>query len=185
MPVAQLAHLTPDQNLIRHSVLTSLGVAAPLQSFVGWTVGGIAAVLGVILANLQNVTALVTPSSLKWGLMLTVASILLGVVAKQMLEAILFASSHLLQIYDELFSEEGIALLKACKSDPSSFAFELRKFYLWPMNLFIESSANKGGTDFLVSEKRIGKLFCIGLYFAWAHFLVGAAGLCIIALGIK
>lgn len=156
-----------------------------MQELVGWTVGGLAVIVGVVLANLQNVTALVTLSYLRWGLIFIVVSLLLGVIAKQMLQAIAYAVSHLLEVCNDLFSEEGIAYLKECRGNPTSFAAEVKKFYLWPMSAFVAYSAKRGGSDFLISEKRFGRLFCVGLYFAWLHFLVGLLGLVIITLGIK
>jgi len=151
---------------------------------VGWTVTGIAAIFAVLLANLHEVRELVNICSLKWGFIFLVLSLLTGITAKQMLQGIVFSADHLLKLTEDLFSPEGIGLLSKVTLTPEQLSLELTKFYYWPMSYFVGRSAKKGATDFLLSERRFSKLFCVAMYASWVHFLFAAIGIGIITFGI-
>src|SRR6185312_7633524 len=110
MSIQLLPHLDPRQTLIRHTLLSNLKVAEPLGTFLGWSTLAIAGVLGVILNKLTDIQPLLHPSTLKWGLSLLALSLLFGAIAKQMSEALVFASKQIITISSDIFSEIGIEL---------------------------------------------------------------------------
>jgi|GEM_PF-3352483 len=185
MSIQLLPHLDPRQTLIRHTLLSNLKVAEPLGTFLGWSTLAIAGVLGVILNKLTDIQPLLHPSTLKWGLSLLALSLLFGAIAKQMSEALVFASKQIITISSDIFSEIGIELLSTAHLTPDTLADELGKCYFWPLSAFVRHSTRKGSTQFLISEIRLSRLLSVDLFISWAHFFAACAGIITLAFGIK
>jgi hypothetical protein len=75
-----------------------------MDSFSGWMLAGFGGAFALVLANVQSVSALVRPGSLKWGSFWFLAAVLLGVMQKAL--ASIVASSAAAGLEGEAIGRE-------------------------------------------------------------------------------
>lgn len=143
---------------------------------------GTAAIIGAIIVNLAPVAATVDARSLKWGIIWLVISMLAGCFAKQCAEAFVQGIAVSDEMYAALQSEPYEHNLEA---PPDNLQDEIASGYLFPLTYLTKSSFKKGAADPLTGEKRMMKILCITILLTWAQSGTAAAGLIVLAVGMK
>jgi hypothetical protein len=161
-----------------------LAAAQPLESFAGWAVSGAAAIIALLLANVDKITSVVSLAAFKWGILLLTLSILAGILAKQFGIAIRSGLQNMDAMYQQFFSEEGIETLRSCKMPPAQMLEAMLTPLPWPVLVFAKAHAVLSATDFLAGEKLFLRIWCYQFYGSIAQSALGVAGLMSLALGM-
>ncbi len=180
-----LRGLSPEQKFLRMTFVhatsgASLGIKQTL-----WVVTGEAAFLGLILSNIESVSKILSPCSLKWGIVLLVLSILCGVIAKHIAMAVEMMIGLIEEMYKEFNSEEGHSILSSLTTPIADIAEKISKPFLWPLRGYMKKRFQIGTKDFLNGEKKAVKWLCYYFYFSIAQWILGLAGILSFALGIR
>jgi phage shock protein PspC (stress-responsive transcriptional regulator) len=83
-----------------------------------------------------------------------------------------------------LYSEQGLQLISQMSTSPRELIKEIAEPFFWPISSRILKGGLKGIDDYLSSDKRFVKMFCIQLIFVYLHGITAAAGLIVIACSI-
>ena len=178
-------HLKPFDRFLRVLYLGNLSMAEPIEEFATWCITGVAAIVALMLANLEAISKIVGDSSLRWGIVLLTTSILFGVVAKQLGIGIRKGIGLLESLYAELSTPEGQAAIAESDVKPEDVPAKIAEPYLWPLKRVMLSSAKKGSSDAIAGEKRFVRLLCVQMYASFLQGLCGISGILTLALGIK
>ena len=150
-----------------------------------WVVTGEAAFLGLVISNIESISKILSPWSLKLGITLLVFSILCGVIAKHIAMAVELMVNLIEQTYKEFNSEEGQAMFQGLQTPINDIAEKISNPFLWPLSGYMKRSFQAGTKDFLSGEKKAVKWLCFHFYFSVAQWLLGLAGILCFAFGIK
>ena len=179
-------HLSAKQHLQRLAYVGALSVAEPAEHFATWLLTGTAAILGLIIVNVDAVSNVLSEGSLRWGLSLMTLSMLCGVITKQLGIAIKRGVALLDELYAELNTPRGGAIQELLRTPIDDvFTKEMVSPFLPPFKSFMLKSMQHGATDALASEKRFIKMFCLQMYASYAQGSLGAAGIIWLVCGIK
>jgi hypothetical protein len=160
-------------------------MAIPIGETATWVLTGEAAIIGTILANLQDVSQNMGSANLKWGISFLVLSMLAGAFAKQFGVAIQTALSGIDSIVSAMETEKGQEIQDNLAWKPEERANEIISAHLWPMNYFMRKAFSTASTDALFGEKRLIKMLCIEMYLSNIQSIFGVIGLLLLAFGIK
>jgi hypothetical protein len=163
---------------------STLGLSESMEQATTWSITGLAAIIGLFISNLDSVGQLVNRQGLRWGLILFTASLVIGALSKQIGMAIVKGLAMLEKIENILSSEQGQVLMANMTTSPPQLVEEMAAPYLWPLSTLMRKSGRKGLSDYLVTDKRFIKLFCVQLLFVNLHGLLAAAGLVVVASSI-
>lgn len=161
-----------------------LDMAGPISEQYKWMLTGVAAILGVIVANLESIQNVVSDANLKISLGLLIASVLLaavGYLLSTMLKARNDVGSKLEQI---LGTDQGKALLAKMTIEQSQLHEELCKPFFGPMRFLIRRAAKRGVNDQFAMEKGGITLMLWQAYAMWLSLPLAAAGLVVLVLGL-
>ena len=180
-----LRGFTSEQKLLRTTFVhaasgANLGVQQTL-----WVVTGEAAFLGLIISHIESVSKIISPCSLKWGIVLLVFSILCGVIAKHIAMAVGTMVNLIERMYKEFNSEEGQLMLSELKIPISDIGEKVSEPFLWPLRGFMKRRFQAGTKDFLTGEKKAVRWLCFYIYFSAAQWILGLIGILCFALGIQ
>ncbi len=177
-------HLKPEENLLRLVYAGTLSIAQPVEEFAAWCVTGVAAILGLLVANLNSVSKIVSVTGLRWGIIFLVISMLAGATAKQLGIAIRKGLTLLDELYVEFDKPEGKAMLQGASISPEEFQSRMAAPFLQPLRKLMLQAARNDAVDLLAAEKRLIKLFCIQIYASWVQSISAVVGILTLALGI-
>jgi hypothetical protein len=178
-------HLSAEQHFQRITYLGTLSIAQPAEQFATWLITGTAAILGLIVVNIDSVSNVISNSSLRWGLTLMTLSILCGVVTRQIGIAIQRGLAMLESLHEVMNSPTGEAIRASLTTPSDVLGKELASPFLPPFRGSILRGVERGMTDNLAAEKRFIKMFCIQLYASYAQAALGAIGLIWLVCGIR
>ncbi len=149
-----------------------------------WSITGLAAIIGLFISNLDSVGQLVSRQGLRWSLILFTGSLVVGALSKQLGMAIAKGLAMLEKIESILSSEQGQLLMTNMSTSPTQLVEEMAEPFFWPLSTLMRRSGMKGLSDYLFSDKRLIKLFCVQLLLVNLHGLLAAAGLLVVASSI-
>ncbi len=155
------------------------------EQYISWTITGIAAVLALIIGNIDSIRAIVDQCSLKTALILMTLSIIFGVASKFGAVAVSVGRSLAIEIESQLNSDAGQQLMDGMDVDIEKLASEISEPFWWPMSVLIKKSMLSGVADPLKGEKLLVGYFCFHVYCNIFHIILGALGLAAIAYGIS
>jgi hypothetical protein len=178
-------HLSAKQNVLRLMYMNVLLITKPIAEFSTWLLAGVGAIIGAVLVNVEAVSSVLSATSLRWGITFLVASLLTGVVAKQIGASLSASRGSMEDLYNELETPDGSTALEGAFESPEELKEEFSAAFLAPLRGMMRRGFERGGQDPLAGEKRFVKLFCIQLYALWAQNISGAIGLLILAFGIN
>ena len=179
-----LRGLTSEQKLLRMTFVNAASGANLGMQQTLWVVTGEAAFLALIISHIESVSKIVSPCSLKWGIVLLVFSILCGVIAKHIAMAVGMMVSQIEEMYKEFNSEEGQSMLSGLKTPINDIGEKISEPFLWPLRGYMKRSFRNGTNDFLNGEKKAVKWLCFYFYFSAAQWIPGLVGIFCFALGI-
>lgn len=176
---------SPEGQFLTVCWRTILDMAGPISEQYKWLLTGVAAILGVIVANLESIQRVVCDANLKISLCLLIASVLLAAVAyllSIMLKARNDVASKLEQI---LGTEQAQALLAQMTIEQSQLREELCKPFFGPMRLLMRRAAERGANDQFAAEKGGITLVVWQAYAMWVSLPLAAAALIVLVVGLK
>lgn len=179
------AHLKPEQRFLRIVFVGVLSIAGPAGDFAKWCVSGVAAILALLIANLASVSAILSHSSLKWGMIFLAVSLLAGVFAVQLSMGVRMGTLLIESLYQELATPEAQAAIAASTLPTHEMTKQMCEPFLWPWNRFMLRGATNGVTDALKGEKRFVKMFCLLMYASMMQTGTAVLGLIVFACGFK
>jgi hypothetical protein len=77
-----LPHLTPEQNYMRAVYLVASQTATLASELAVYVLSGTAALLAVIIANLESVSKIAAVPALKWAFVFLGVSVVIGVIVR-------------------------------------------------------------------------------------------------------
>ena len=76
------SQMTPEQIFKRFVWRQSIAMGENMEKFTTWTITGCAALVGLIISNLESINEIIPITSLRYSILLFVASLLFGVASK-------------------------------------------------------------------------------------------------------
>jgi len=163
----------------------SMEVGDSMEKFTTWTIGGVAAIVGLIISNLDSVAKIVSPEGVKAAILLFTGSLISGAMSKQFGMAVASGVSTLRKTEELLNTQAGQQLMDNMTTSPRDLVKEMSEPWLWPLSTAMRRSGIAGLTDYVSADKRLVKLFCMQLYFNVAHGLLAVVALITMGLSIS
>ena len=164
---------------------STISLSGPMDQATTWSLTGIAAILGLLISNLDSVSKLVTPDGLRWCLWLFTGSLVAGALSKQLGMAVVSGVEMLQKFEGLLQSPQGQELMNAIEAPASQLVNEMAQPFWWPLSALMRKGGELGMRDYLSSDKRMVRLFCWQLLFVYAHGGLAAAGLLAVATHVQ
>ena len=178
-------YFTPEQKFLRTIYVGSLSSVEASETFAAWLLTGVAAMLGLILANAESVAKIISSGALRWGIVLLTISMLAGVIAKQFGIAIRNAMALTVALYAELLSPDGQAIVESISANPSKIVQKMSEPFLWPLKGIMLKAAQAGSDDYLHTEKRCIRMLCWQMYSSAIQGVTAAIGILFLSFGIQ
>ena len=163
---------------------SSIEMGEALERSTTWTIGGVAAIVGLLVSNLDSVAKIASLEGIKTSIVLFTLSLLSGAMSKQLGMAVVAGVNTLKQMDSLLASEDGQQLMDRMTIKPTDLIRELSEPFLWPMSAVVKKSGNRGATDYVAADKTFVKMFCIQIALNMLHGLFALAALLAIGLSI-
>jgi hypothetical protein len=162
-----------------------LALGSSLEQATTWTITGLAAITGLFISNLDSISKIVTLDGVKWSLILFTCSLFVGAISKMYGMVLGRGIQILINLEELLQSEDGVNLMQSMTVNPDDLPKQLAEPFFWPISTLMRKSGEKGLNDYLFSDKKFIKMFCIQLYLDFLHWLLLVAGLLTLALSLR
>lgn len=176
---------SPEGQLLTVTWRTILGMAGPVSEQCRWMLMGLAAILGLMVANLDSIQKVVRAGHLKWSLSLLVVSVVLASIAYLLSTALKARNDVMYQLEQILGSKEGQVVLSQMSTDQSEVCRQLCKPFFGPMKWLMVRAAEKGANDPFAMEKGGITLIVWQAYTMWLSIFLAAAGLIVLMIGLN
>ena len=176
--------LSADQIFKRIVWRHTISISHAMEQANTWSLTGVAAIVGLFISNLNSVGTLVSSAGLRWFLISSTASLIFGAISKQIGMALGKCLEMVEKLEGVLYSDQGQALISHTTTPPRQLMKEIAEPFFWPLSSFIRRRGFQGIEDYLSSDKRFVRLFCMQLIFTYLHGITAAAGLLVIACSI-
>jgi len=163
---------------------SSVEVGEALERSTTWTIGGVAAIVGLLVSNLDSVAEIASLEAIKAAIVLFTLSLLSGAISKQIGMAVAAGVNTLKQTENLLYSEAGQKLMNEMTIEPRQLVKEIAEPFLWPLSWFARRGGERGLVDYVSSDKRFVKMLCLQIAFNGLHGLLALAALLVIGLSI-
>ncbi|MDA3896374.1 MAG: hypothetical protein PF482_09525 [Desulfobacteraceae bacterium] len=162
----------------------TISISQAMEQATTWSITGVAAIVGLFISNLDSVGSLVSSIGLRWFLISFTASLVFGAISKQIGMTLGKGLEMIEKLEGVLSSDQGQMLMSQMSTPPKELIKEIVEPFFWPLSFYMKRSAIKGLDDYLSSDKRFVKLFCIQLIFVYLHGITAAIGLIALACSI-
>jgi hypothetical protein len=176
---------SPEGQLLTVVWRTILGMAAPVSEQCRWMLTGIAAILGLIVANLGSIQKVVHDAHLKWSLSLLVVSVVLASIAYLLSTALKLRNDVTCQLEKILGSVQAQAVLSQMTTEQSEVRRQLCEPFFGPMKWLMVKAVNKGANDPFAVEKGGITFMVWQAYAMWLSIAVAAVGLIVLVIGLN
>lgn len=163
----------------------TLALGESIEQFTTWTITGIAAIVALLVSNLDSISQTVSAGGLRGALILFTVSLLAAVTSKQIGMAVANGLKTISQVEHLLNSEQGQRLMNRMSTDPRQLVQELAEPFLWPLSTLTRRAGKRGLSDYLSTDKRFIRLLCIQIYINALHGILATAALLTLALSIR
>jgi hypothetical protein len=160
-------------------------MAPPIGEFAAWCITGVAAILALIISQLESISKIVSEGGLRWGLVFLTSSMLLGAIVKQFGIALEKGLETIDSLYAELLTPEGKAMIEAIEMPPEELHNKIAEPFLWPLKGMMSRSAKQGAVDHIAGEKRYIRLLSLQIILSFLQSVTAVVGLLCMALSIK
>jgi hypothetical protein len=164
---------------------TIIGMSSAVADQYRWILTGIAAVLGVIIANLSSIQGVVDDAYLKSAICLLVGSVFLAAIAYMLCAAVKVRSEVAVQLEQILTSPEGRSVISQIQMDPVLFQKEMCRPFFGPMGWLMRTAAKQGGLDPFSQEKGSIRIIVWQAYAMWVSMILAAVSLTLLAAGLQ
>lgn len=162
-----------------------IGMAGAVSEQYRWLLTGMAAILGLIVANLNSIQAVVSDAYLKSSVCLLVASVFLASIAYLLSSSLKVRNDVSQQLEQVLGSDQAQAIMRGITANPVEMRRELCRPFFGPMKWIMTKATERGASDPFANEKGSIRLIVWQAYAMWVSVLVAAVALTILVLGIK
>ena len=162
----------------------SIAIGESMERFTTWTITGCAALIALTISNLESINNIASLTSLRYSIILFVISLLFGIVSKMLGMALQSGIRLLNDMENQLNSEAGKGVMDSMDIEPKQLIDDLSEPYWWPLSTLIRKSGEDGIKDYLSSDKRFVKIFCLQLYTNLAHILLAALAIIVVIVCI-
>ena len=176
--------MRPEHVFKKFAWRSSLEVGEALERSTTWTIGGVAAVVAVLIGNLDSASKIASLDGIKIAVVLFTLSLLFGAMSKILGMAVTAGVKTLRQTEAFLGSESGLSLMSEMTSEPDQLVRELAEPFLWPLSIVMRASGALGLKDYLAADKRFVKMFCLQIALNGMHVLLFIAALLSIGFSI-
>jgi phage shock protein PspC (stress-responsive transcriptional regulator) len=176
--------ISADQILKKIVWRHTVSLSHTMEQSTTWSITGVAAIVALFISNLDSAATLVSSVGLRWFLISFTASLVFGAISKQIGMALVKGLDLVEKMEGMLYSEQGLQLISQMSTSPRELIKEIAEPFFWPISSRILKGGLKGIDDYLSSDKRFVKMFCIQLIFVYLHGITAAAGLIVIACSI-
>lgn len=176
---------SPEGRFLTVTWRTMLGMAGPVSEQYRWMLTGLAAILGLMVANLDSIQKVVHNDHLKWSLSLLVVSVVLASIAYLLSTALKARNDVMYQLEQILGSVEAQADLSQMTTEQSEVRRQLCKPFFGPMKWLMVRAAKKGASDPFAMERGGITLMVWQAYAMWLSILLAAAGLIVLMIGVN
>ena len=163
---------------------STVEIGEALEKSTTWTIGGVAAIVAVLVSNLDSVARIASVEGIKASVLLFTLSLLFGALSKQVGMAVIAGVNTLKQTEALLNSEAGQHLMGQMTIEPKQLVQEMAEPFLWPLSTFVRKGGERGLVDYVAGDKRFVKMFCIQIAFNAIHVLFALAALFAVGLSI-
>jgi hypothetical protein len=176
---------SPEGQLLTVCWRAILSMAGPVSEQYKWLLTGIAAILGLVVANLESIQKVVHDAHLKSALCLLIASVLLASIA-YLLSTMLKARNEVMSTLEQtLGTAQAQAVLSQMKTDQSLLHEELCRPFFGPLKFLMKKAAEKGANDPFAAEKGGIALVVWQAYAMWLSIPLAAVALVVLVLGLR
>lgn len=176
--------MRPEHEFKKFMWRSTIEVGQALEKSTTWTLGGVAAIVAVVISNLDSVSKIASLEGIKVAVVFLTLSLLAGSMSKILGMAVAAGVNTLKQTEFLLNSESGQSLMAAMTIEPEQLGVELADPFFWPLSSLIRKSAEQGLTDYLAADKRFVKMFCLQIAFNAMHVLLAVVALLSIGFSI-
>lgn len=176
---------TPEGQFLLVVWRTMIGLAGPISEQYRWMLTGIAAMLAVIIGNLNSIQDVVNTSMLKVSISLLVASLLLASVAYLLSMALRVRSETISRLETILGTEGAKNVLSQIKMEPKTLQMEMSKPFFGPLGWLMRSAARKSGNDPFFTEKGSIRMIVWQAYAMWLGMILAAVALALLVGGLQ
>jgi len=163
---------------------STVGVGETLERSTTWTIGGVAAIVAVVISNLDSVAKFTSLNGIKSSVILFTLSLLFGALSKQVGMAVVAGVNTLKETEALLNSAAGQQLMNQITIEPRQLVQELAEPFLWPLSTFVRKGGERGIVDYVSGDKRFVKMFCLQIAFNALHVVLAVAALFAIGFSI-
>jgi hypothetical protein len=164
---------------------STLSFGSAIEQFTTWTLTGTAAIIALLVSNIDSVGKIVSIEGIRLSLVLFTLSLLTGVISKQLGMAVGNGIIMIEKLENLLQSEAGQKLMSGMTTPIDQLTKELSGAFIWPMSWIARRGGKLGARDYLSTDKKFIRIFCWQLYFNVLHGLLGAVALLVIAISLQ
>lgn len=175
---------SPEGQLLVITWRTLLSMAGTVSVHYRWVLTGLAAMLALVVANLDSIQKVVAIGHLKVSLVLLIVSVALACVAYMLSASLVARNEVMIKIESVLGSTEGQTLLSQASLADPDFRREFCKPFFGPLKWIVVRSIDDGARDPFASEKRSIAYVVWQAYAMWVSVAFAAASLITLALGL-
>lgn len=163
---------------------STVEIGESLEKSTTWTIGGVAAIAAALISNLDSVAKIASLNGIKIALVLFALSLLFGALSKQIGMAVVAGLGTLKRTETMLNSAAGQNLMDQMTIEPRQLVKELAEPFLWPISASFRKGGERGIVDYVASDKRFVKMFCIQIAFNALHVLLAVSAFFAIGFSI-
>ena len=179
-----LPYLNPEQNYLRAIYLSVSRTAVIASDLAVWALTGTAVMLGVIIANLESVSKIVSAPALKWAFVCFGCSVVIGAIVRSIGICISQGIRYTNTLSEHLLSETGAKILSAIEPKFNEVLPRINEPFFGPMRWWMDYSLKKSTNDSIHAEKRFVKMVCWQIYLGATQSFLAVFGIAILAFGI-
>jgi hypothetical protein len=150
-----------------------------------WILTGLAAVLGVIIANLSSIQAVVDDAHLKSAICILVASVFLAAIAYLLSATVKVRGEVAIQLEQILSSPQGRSVVSQIQMESVQFQKEMCRPFFGPLRWLMSRAAREGGLDPFHQEKGSITIIVWQAYAMWVSMILAAVSLALLAAGLR
>lgn len=190
MPPSQPPQPTPTQwtnaeLAFQHIMLRSLcRAAAPAGKLARWFVTGTAAVLAIVIANIDRLVADIAGECLRWGIILLVAGLIFGTASIILAAAVRNGMKSLEKLYAEFHSANQQGIIDEVRQLGGRVLPEISKPLFGPLKWAFALGGRRGAGDPLAGYKFHVWILSLMVWLSLAQYVTSLAGVIVLACGI-
>lgn len=177
--------MTPEQELKKLTWRSVISLGESMEKSTTWTLTGVAAIVTLIIGNLESISKLISLMGIKITLACFILSLIFGVISKLYGMSLSAALQIVKEIEKSLNSESGKNIIDNITIDNQQLANEIAEPFYWPLSKLMKNGMNSGDKDFLSGDKKLVGIYSKQVFTNFSHIIFTALGLITIVFFLK